>query len=148
MQDLKIKLFINPKCELVSVDDTTYYNLHYSESTIEDLTNHVSLEFLVDYSDEVLTDSIKFSEHENARKEFLSGNISVFKLKNDGVFMYYKYLIPKLNHLLKTEDSVPVYKTANQLYYDDGNIYHAKNDHSTLEDLKENSTRIVDLTDL
>lgn len=147
MQNLNIRLSVNPKCELVAIDDTDYNTLYDYESLIVDLTNYICLEFIVDNIGEISKDTIKFYEYPVVQNEFLIKNTSVFPLKKDGTFTYHKYLIPKLAHLLKTED-VEYYQSANQVYYNDGKIYFAESDYEKIEDLQINSIQITDLKKL
>lgn len=151
MQDLNIHLIINPECELVAVDNTVYHNLRYTDGDeyLDDLLNHVSLELLIDHMGHIDSNHIYLQENIGARQEFLNGNMSVFKFHKDGTFTYYKYLIPKLNHLLKYDDAeVAYYKTRDQLFYNNGKFYYAKEDYSTIEELNKNVIEINNLLDL
>lgn len=150
MQDLKINLIVNPKCELVAVDNTVYHNLRYNNSEyLDDLTNHVSLEFLLDSENEIVQNSIRFEDNLAIRRECLDGNMSVFVLEKDGTFVYYKYLIPKIKHLLTTDDEGnEYYKTRNQLFFIENNLYYSKVDCVSLEEINEKAVRILDLREL
>lgn len=151
MQDLKIRLIVNPSCELVAVDNTTYNNLRYDGNEyLNDLTNHVSLEFLVDHEYNVVPNSILIKKNLCARHELVDGNISVFKFEEDGTFTYYKYLIPYVQHLLKfdEETSSEYYKSQQQLFYHNDKIYYSKHDYATIEDLLKNSIVVSDLFEL
>lgn len=150
MQNLNINLLINPECELVAIDNTIYRNLRYGDNQyVDDIKNHVSIEFLVDHSDDVILNSVLINCNRKLRQELVGGNISVFHFPFDGTFVYYKYLIPNVNHLLKINDlNEEYYKSCDQLFYYDGNIFFAKDDYDTLDDLLSNSTKINNLTEL
>jgi hypothetical protein len=150
MQNLNINLLINPKCELVAIDNTIYRNLRYGDNQyVDDIKNHVNVEFLVDHHNNVISDSISISHNCKPRQELVDGNISIFRFPFDGVFVYYKYLIPNTNHLLKTNSAnEEYYKSSNQIFYHDGSILFAKDDYDTLSDLLSNSTKINDLIEL
>ena len=62
MNELDIQLNVNPTCELVAIDRTSYQNLHYEYGGeiqyLRDRNNHVSIEFLTDVYGEVMYDTI------------------------------------------------------------------------------------------
>lgn len=149
MQNLNINLFINPKCELVAVDNTIHHNLHYGDNQyLDDIQNHVSVEFLTDHVEDIVSDSVRIKKQRHARREFVDGNISVFHFPFDGLFTYYKYLLPTVEHLLKTDEEGDYYKSADQTFFYDGNIYLAKDDYDTLDDLLANAQKLNSLTDI
>lgn len=118
MNDLNINVCVNLNCKLTA-EDRTEYNL-------EDLKNHVSIEFLTNHNDEVVDDSILFSS--DPYSDYLKNEISEFDLLSDGTYTYYKILAPKIEHLIKNADAQ--YDTIfakDELFYYDGNYYYGEN---------------------
>ena len=149
MQDLKIHLIINPECELIASDHTVYHNLKYDDTEyVEDITNHVSIEFLLDSKNNLVQNSLIIKQNKRSRQELIDGNISVFHFDYDGVFTYYKYLIPKLDHMLKTNEDGEFYKTSNQLFYYNGHVYFASDDYDNFDEIIQNSKLISDFSEL
>lgn len=134
MQDLSIQLIVNPQCQLVAVDNTRYFNLITPEGdSIEDITEHVSLEFLVYIDEDVPADkTIVFKEYKHKRGEY-SKNITTIVFPEDGTYTYYKFLVPRLEHLVKLNEqqtSYNIIKIADQNFYWKGHFYMGKKDLS------------------
>ena len=138
MQNLSIQLIINPQCQLVAIDNTSYLNLVTSEGdNIEDITDHVSLEFLV-YSDEThpADKTVVFKEYNHRREEY-NQNITTINFPKDGTYTYYKFIIPRLEHLVKSDSEQLTYNTIkmlDQTFYWDGHFYIGKKDLSVSGD--------------
>lgn len=149
MQDLKIHLLINPECELVAIDNTIYHNIRYSdtEEYLDDLSNHVGFEFLLDVHDDVEPGSIRIKNYTRSRQELMDGNTSVFVFSKDGTFTYYKFLIPKIEHFHVKAETSEYYKTNHQIFYYKDNIYYAEDDLLTLDEITK-CTMINDLQSL
>lgn len=135
MNELDIQLIINPACELVAVDRTSYQNLHYEYGGelqyLRDRSKHVSIEFLTDVDGEVMYDTVNLEKGLRNRVELLDGNTSVFYFPKDGTFTYYKFLVPHISHLLKREDysQQEIFKVHDQtFFYDDAFYYYAHRD--------------------
>lgn len=126
MQDLNIHLFVNPSCELVAIDKTSYHNLRYNDGDyLDDLSDHISIEFLSDVDGIIDRNTINFDEFIGNREYYLDGNTSVFHFPKDGTFTYYKMLVPKIDHLHKEDD---IYKTKDQMFYYDSKFYYSDQD--------------------
>lgn len=132
MQDLNIHLFINPSCELIATDNTVYHNLRYGDSDdfLDDLSKHISIEFLTNSDNNVESSTIDFRDACGHKRGYLlDGNHSVFHFPKDGTFVYYKFLVPTIDHLLKEiDDDKKEYKTSNQLFYYNKKFYYTKRD--------------------
>lgn len=133
MNELDIHLIINPRCELIASDRTSYQNLHYEYGGelqyLRDRSKHVSIEFLTDVDNNVIANSINLEKGLRNRAELLDGNISVFHFPKDGTFTYYKFLVPHISHLLKQEDysQQEVFKVFDQTFFYDDNFYYSSN---------------------
>lgn len=119
MNDLNINVCINLNCKLTA-EDRTEYNL-------EDLKNHVSIEFLTDHNDDVVDDSVLFLS--DPYSDYLSNNnVSEFDLPSDGTYTYYKILAPKLEHLIKNKDAkYDTIYAKDELFYYNGSYYYGEN---------------------
>lgn len=135
MNDLSIQLIIDPQCYLVALDNTRYYNLD-TLPILNDLTKHVSLEFLVYNEDsEPITASIYLKEFKYKGDEYAQ-NISKFTFPSDGVYKYYKFIIPKLEWLIKEEEEIiedeniikHVARIRNEIFYYNNNFYFGLKD--------------------
>lgn len=138
MQNLSIQLIINPQCQLVAIDNTSYLNLGTPEGdNIEDITEHVSLEFLVYINEIYPTDkTIIFKEYNHRREEYHQ-NVTIINFPKDGTYTYYKFIIPRLEHLVKMDSEQSVYNTiklSDQTFYWKGKFYIGKKDLSILGD--------------
>jgi hypothetical protein len=135
MNELDIQLIVNPACELVAIDRTSYQNLHYQYGGelqyLRDRSKHVSIEFLTNVDGEVLHNTINLEEGlgMGRRVELLDGNTSVFYFPYDGTFTYYKLLIPDLSFLVKKDydTNEDVLRADNQLFYYDKKFYYCDN---------------------
>ena len=123
MNNLDIKLIIDGKCQLAAFDKTEYVNLLGNAAISEDITDHISLEFLV-YNEEV-----KHIEESVVIRRYSSINDlqspTVMSFPKDGTFTYYKFLMPQLFELYKVDESSSTasFNIENELYYYDHNIY-------------------------
>lgn len=119
MNDLNIDVCINLNCKLTA-EDRTEYNL-------EDLKNHVSIEFLTDHNDDVVDDSVLFLS--DPYSDYLSNNnVSEFDLPSDGTYTYYKILAPKLEHLIKNKEAkYDTIYAKDELFYYNGSYYYGEN---------------------
>lgn len=134
MNELDIQLIVNPACELVAVDRTSYQNLHYNYGGelqyLRDRSKHVSIEFLTDVDGEVMYDTVNFEKGLRNRGELLDGNTSVFYFPKDGTFTYYKFLIPSLMHMVKNDSDTndEMIRVKDQLYYseEDNKFFYGK----------------------
>lgn len=127
MNELDIQLLINPTCELVAIDKTSYQNLHYNDyggelQYLRDRSKHVSIEFLTDVDGLVMRDTINLEKGLRSRSELLDGNTSVFHFPKDGTFTYYKFLVPYLFHMCKDD----VFNVYHQTFYHDGKFYYSE----------------------
>lgn len=135
MNELDIQLIINPTCELVAIDRTSYQNLHYQYGGelqyLRDRSKHVSIEFLTDVDGEVMHDTINLEEGlgRGRRMELMDGNTSVFHFPKDGTFTYYKLLIPDLSYLVKKDydTNADVLRADDQLFYYKKKFYYCEN---------------------
>lgn len=129
MNELDIQLIINPACELIAVDRTSYQNLHYEIGGelqyLRDRSEYVSIEFLTDADQKIVEDSINLEQGLN-RSELLDGNTSVFYFPKDGTFTYYKLLVPHLSHLMTKdwETNEDIFKANDQTFFFNGNFYY------------------------
>lgn len=134
MNELDIQLIINPACELIAVDRTSYQNLHYEYGGelqyLRDRSKHVSIEFLTDVDGEVMNDTINLEKGLRNRTELLDGNTSVFYFPKDGTFTYYKFLVPHISHLMKIDDETQelVLKADRQTFFFDDVFYYYEGD--------------------
>lgn len=122
MNNLSIQLIVNPHCQLVAIDNTRYFNLTArSNDIIDSLLQHVTLEFLVYRDEEYPVDStIIFKEYRHNRGEY-GNNISTIIFPQDGIFTYYKFVIPKIEHLIKLDNQV--IKMQDQIFYYNRKFY-------------------------
>lgn len=129
MNELDIQLNVNPTCELVATDRTSYQNLHYEYGGeiqyLRDRNNHVSIEFLTDVYGEVMYDTINLEKELTTRMELVDGNTSVFYFPKDGIFTYYKFLVPHISHLFKkdSESLDDIFVVYDQTFFYDDNFY-------------------------
>lgn len=139
MNELDIQLIINPACELVSVDRTSYQNLHYETDGelqyFRDRSKHVSIEFLTDVNQDVIENSINLEQGFN-RRELLDGNTSVLHFPKDGTFTYYKFLVPNLSHLMVKDwdTNEEIFKANGQTFFFDNNFYYYQGEDVKLRD--------------
>lgn len=141
MNNLSIQLIVNPHCQLIAMDNTRYFNLTArSNDIIDSLLQHVSLEFLV-YRDEEcpVNSTIIFKEYKHSRGEY-SQNISTIIFPQDGIFTYYKFVIPKIEHLIKLDNRT--IKMQDQVFYYNKQFYIGTSNiefiETTIEDVLEN----------
>lgn len=141
MNELDIQLIVNPSCELVAVDRTSYQNLHYEDGGevqyLRDRSKHVSIEFLTDVDGEVMYDTINLEKGLTNRMELLDGNTSVFYFPKDGTFTYYKFLVPHISHLLKKdfESWNDIFVVYDQTFFYNDNFYFCESrDHVVLRE--------------
>lgn len=132
MQDLSIQLIVNSQCQLVAIDNTRYFNLITLEGDpVEDIIEHVSLEFLVYIDEDVPTDkTVIFKEYKQGE---YSKNITTIIFPKDGTYTYYKFLVPRLEHLVKLNEqqtSYNIIKITDQNFYWKGHFYMGKKDLS------------------
>ena len=129
MNELDIQLIVNPACELIAIDRTSYQNLHYEYGGeiqyLRDRSKHVSIEFLSDVNGDVIYDTINLEKGLRNRTELLDGDTSVFYFPKDGTFTYYKFLVPHISHLLKKdyESWNDVFVVYDQTFFYDDNFY-------------------------
>lgn len=130
MNELSIQLIVNPQCQLVAIDDSKYMNMQTPDGDyLDDMTKHVSLEFLVyldndDYEDSTLV----FKTYKHRREEYRK-NITTFEFPKDGTFTYYKLMIPTLEHLIKDDgEYYTIAKIKDQTFYHKGKFYLGLND--------------------
>lgn len=129
MNNLDIQLIVNPSCELVAIDRTSYNNLQYEFAGelefLQDRSQHVSIEFLCDRDNNVISDSINLEDGLRNRCELLDGNTSVFHFPYDGTFTYYKFLVPHVMHLLKRNSSNDeVFYINGETFFYSGHFYY------------------------
>ena len=141
MNNLSIQLIVNPHCQLIAMDNTRYFNLTArSNDIIDSLLQHVSLEFLV-YRDEEcpVNSTIIFKEYKHNRGEH-SQNIYTIIFNQDGIFTYYKFVIPKIEHLIKLDNRI--IKMQDQVFYYNKQFYSGLSDieftETTIESVLEN----------
>lgn len=141
MNNLSIQLIVNPHCQLIAMDNTRYFNLTArSNDIIDSLLQHVSLEFLV-YRDEEcpVNSTIIFKEYKHNRGEY-GQNISTIIFPQDGIFTYYKFMIPKIEHLIKLDNRT--IKMQDQVFYYNKQFYNGLSDieftETTIESVLEN----------
>lgn len=147
MQNLNIQLFLNQQCQLTAIDNTSYNNIGI------DIIDHVSLEFLV-YNDEdtPITSSIFYKKYKHSRDQYVH-NTTNFTLNKDGIYTYYKFLIPKLRHLVKEDEDKCIAVVKDEIFYHNGNIYIGKNNVELesigeLDKVIENSCDIDEYLDI
>ncbi len=111
MQNLSIQLIINQKCQLISVDNTNYLS--------DNIIDYVSLEFLV-YNEETghREDTIVFKEYTYNREQYVK-NTSAILFPKDGIFTYYKFVIPRLEKL----QSGNIFNIKDRVFYYNGAFY-------------------------
>lgn len=132
MNELDIQLIVNPTCELIAVDRTSYQNLHYEYNGmlqyLRDRSKHVSIEFLTDVDGYVIHDSINLEKGLRNRMELLDGNTTVFHFPKDGTFTYYKFLVPHITHLLKKDDysQQELFKVYDQTFFYNDEFYYCR----------------------
>lgn len=156
MNNLSVQLVVNPQCQLVAIDNTNYTNLVYNEDFIEDLTQHVSLEFLV-YIDEdyPISSTVIFKEYLHKREEY-SKNVSTISFEHDGTHTYYKLLVPRLEHMCKVQGNKYSIRVKDEVFYYKGNFYLGVADIIDVDELTtdvmttvvNNSTKIINLLDI
>lgn len=151
MNNLNICTFVNTSCQLVSVDNTSYASLNVN------LYEYISLEFTVNYDDTINNNALIKSIDGNSYS-----NVSAISLPKDGVFNYYKLMIPKLDALIIESDGS--YKNIllnNEIFYYNNFIYNGKNSISStpssskeefinnnISVILENSEKITDYLEL
>lgn len=150
MQDLNIHLFINPSCELIASDKTAYHNLRFGDDEfVDDISQHISIEFLKDVDGEVMHSTIVFKDCGHNRGYLSDGNNSVFHFPKDGTFYYYKFLIPTLDHLDKGDGHIA---SKNQLFYYDNKFYYCEEsfegDPNITDEYVISKSRRIELGDL
>lgn len=136
MNNLSVQLIVNPQCQLVAIDNTNLRDLASTDiDAINDLLEHVSMEFLV-YNDEEEIDNstlvVKQFLHPGDERR---NNKTAINFPKDGLFTYYKFLIPKLDHLIKkTDDVIDSVNTKDQIFYYDDTIYYGIKDYELKDD--------------
>ena len=123
MQNLSIQLSVSPQCQLIAIDNTNYLDI-YGENGIEDVINHISLEFLV-YANETypIDSTIVLKEYDQ--------NITTINFPKDGTYTYYKFMVPKIEHFVKSDLEQSTYniiKILDETFYWNGNFYIGKKD--------------------
>lgn len=130
MQNLSIQLIINAQCQLVAIDETNYTELISTDADgLVDMHEHVSLEFLV-YRDETapIEDTIVFKRYWETIQEN-DKHITTINFTQDGIHTYYKFLIPRLEHLIKKDEEQLSYNSIDildQVFYWDNKFYFGK----------------------
>lgn len=147
MNNLSIQLIVNPQCQLVAVDNTKYVNIQTPDGNfLDDITKHVSLEFLVyldndDYEDKTLI----FKKYLHNREEY-NKNITVIDFPKDGTFTYYKLMIPTLEHLIKDDgEFYTVVKLKDQTFYHKGKFYLGLEDTRLSEGIEDFDKALKDI---
>lgn len=112
---LTVNLMLDADCRLVALDDSDY------EGTFTEITSHAIIEFLQDVNDNIL----------NQRVHTITGITDPLiktslpmELPNDGIQIYYRMVIPTMEHYL--EDGV--YKVANRYFCYEDKIYYSFTD--------------------
>lgn len=111
---LIIKLGIDPNCGLIGVDQTDYTQL-------PDFNLHVMLSYLV-YNGDLVCDDIKTIDPTNIAYNKYD---TYFKLNKDGVYGYYKLLVPTLEHYKVVSNGITSYNVDNKYFYYNGSFYYS-----------------------
>lgn len=122
MNDLSVKLWLEPKKGLVAVDETTYYP---SNTIISGL--YSSVEFLTEHDN---TNPI----HLNIKNYQVDDNTTIFNLSYDGWYDYYKYVIPKLEYFIKADADKYTASIKGQYFEYNGDIYFGSENITTEAD--------------
>ena len=125
---LTVSLMLDADCNLVALDDSDY------EGTFTEITTHAIVEFLQDVDDNII----------NQRVHMITGPTDPLirtslpmELSRDGIQIYYRLVIPTLEHYL--EDGI--YKVANRFFCYEDNIYYSE---VNLLRFNEQSVQLID----
>lgn len=137
---LVVQLILEPNCELNAVDYSDYNSLGF-----DDAENHVMLDFLVYNEDKVpVHDSVNIRKSCLERGYYRNIFTSTYILRKDGIYSYYKMVIPTIDHFKDISGIV------NELFYYDGCFYWCNKVSSvnSIEDALNGSTIITDFLEL
>lgn len=101
-KQIDVRLIIHPDCKLTVIDDYSYLDWFGPTGQLQvSIDNFVSVEFLT-YKGETAKKSVKFECFESGNTQRLTD--SQFPLFKDGMYNYYKFMIPKLQYLFVEYD--------------------------------------------
>lgn len=108
MGKIDIQLIVHPDCKITAIDDNSYMNLpgRYS-ALVESLKDYTSIEFLK-YKDTTIARDALRVENFYSNRENVTNN-TVFPIYKDGIYYYYKMLIPNLEFLFVESEQTPNY---------------------------------------
>lgn len=122
---IDVQLIVHADCKLTAIDDNSYLEIYGGASSLEDsLNNYISIEYLKYKDLDLIQDSIKIQSFKYLREHKLTD--SVFYLPKDGVFCYYKFMIPKLEYLFIESENTGFYTGVylkNQTYIYNNTVY-------------------------
>lgn len=141
---LSIQLVQKVGCNLEAIDNSDYSSLGGN------IINYGSLEFLT-LNDEIVNDSVIYKQFTNDRN-YYKYKYSTFTLKADGLYTYYKFVIPSIEFFyVSTDDGVKQYNVNNEIYYYNDNFYlgpKGSEEKYSLEHAIEISTKIINYLDI
>lgn len=122
MNDFIIKLLVNTDCQLISIDNSNY-------NLLSNYNEYESLDFLSNYDNELIENSIINNTLDNSSSKVCSIN-----LYKDGVFNYFKVIIPTLNKLIinNEEDLYTDILLNNETFYYNNKVYIGTNNISCI----------------
>lgn len=134
---LDINVSVRPDCKLVVIDNNDYLSLSV------DMTKHVLIEF-ASYNDDKfpISDSIKYKQSDNT-VWYANRFITEYSIKADGIYWYYKLLIPLLDHFKNSDGKYNI--SADELFYDGKILFRCNknfNNESDSIEIKKNSESI------
>lgn len=124
MNNLDVQLIIHPDCKLTVIDDNSYLRMTGSYSSlVKNLSQYVSIEYLMYKDTELATDGLKIETFSANRENMITN--TVFPIYKDGTYCYYKIMIPSLDYLLVESDNnlYSEFYISNQTFFYNGAYY-------------------------
>ena len=157
MNRIDIRLIVHPNGKLTAVDDFSY-----NEELSENLDNYISIEFLEFVpKHKICVDSAILTEYKHLNDHLCDNN--EFVLHTDGLWKYYKFMVPVLDYLVYDDNSGIC--VTDQLYFFRKNgrtgLYRFKydmtdeqiwemgqNSYEVLQYVKDNSIEVTNFAEL
>ena len=123
MQNLNIELCSDSNCNLITKQVHANQNILHKLG-IKDFSKLVGLEYLTDVDDKLMMSTVVLKR--DLYNEMFRGEQTIIKFPKDGIFHYYKLLVPKMSYFLSgfiSPDEEHVNKQVPEYYVPEGEVF-------------------------
>lgn len=127
MQNLTIDICTDSNCNLITKQAHVNQNILHTLG-IKDFSKLVGAEFLTDVDDKLVPSTIVVKK--DLHNEMFKGEITKIVFPKDGVFRYYKLLVPKLSYFhagFISPDETQPHKQVAKYYVPEGEVFFCGN---------------------